>query len=252
MHSLLPRLHPITVALLTFILVICELFGGASDGGVSFAIAPFVAGAAILGGAVLGSSIIGGIAKARQDKEAIRRYQNSPEYAALSSINQAAALRQRLGTTGLGPAAQRQITEEAGFKFMGMMSKAEADAHSGSADPMLAAQKTEQVKAITEGATKVATTSTGGAAKLSGEIGAQQTRQDIDTIKGGASQELAVQTGKAAAAKSGIEAVTGGVRDVGTVGLGLMAAHAGQGGGQRAAAGATGAGMETVPPVGAP
>ena len=49
MRSLLPRLHPITVALLTFILVICELFGGASDGEVSFAILPIVAGAAILG-----------------------------------------------------------------------------------------------------------------------------------------------------------------------------------------------------------
>ena len=252
MRSLLPRLHPITVALLTFILVICELFGGASDGEVSFAILPIVAGAAILGGAVVGSSIIGGVMKSRQDKEAIRRYQNSPEYAALSSVNRAAALRQKMGTTGLGPAAQRKIMEEAGFQYKGMISKSEADTHSGSADPTLAAQKTEQIKALSEGAAKVATEGMGSAAKLSSDVKAQQDARDAQIIASGASQRLAGETGKAAAAKSGIEAATGGIRDVGTVGLGLMAAHAGQGGGQRAAAGATGAGMETVPPVGAP
>ena len=249
MHLLLPRLHPATTALLAVILVICELLGGSSDGGVHFALPPLaIAAGAALGATAIGANVYGKVAAARNAKKAIRNYLGSAEYAALSDLQKEAALRQKLKSGGLSPAAQRQITQQAGFDYKGMVSKTEADTHSGSADPTQAAAKTEQVAKIAEGAADVATRSTGQAAKLSSDVEAQQRAGDVNLIQGGAAHRQAVETGKSTANTMGTQAITGGISDAASLGLNVLPQAMALGGGKRAAAGAIG---ESIPEVGA-
>ena len=257
MHLLLPRLHPATTALLAVILVICELLGGSSDGGVHFALPPLAIAAGVgLGATAIGANIWGKVAAARNAKKGISNYLGSPEYAALNDLQQQAALRQKLKTSGLAPAAQRKITQQAGFDYKALVSKTEADTHSGSADPTQAAAKTAQVAKIAEGAADVATKSAGQVAKLSSDIGAQQTAGDVSLIQGGAAHRQAVETGKSAANTMGTQAITGGISDAASLGLNVLPQAMALGGGKRAAAGAIGEGIPEVgagtnPPAGA-
>ena len=238
MQTLFPRLHPVTIALLFIAFVICELFGGDSGGGITYAVVPAIIGAgALIGGGMVASNIIGGIKQARENRAAIRRFMKSPEYKALSSEQRRAALRSKMDNYGMSNAAKRKLAQEAGFQYTAMVGKTEADLQAGSADPTKMAQKRELVEKISEGGKDVAVKSTAAAEQQSGAVAQQQKAQDLGTIKSAAALRQSVESGKAAAANQATQAVVGGIQQAGQIAMPLLATAASQPGPRTSAAG---------------
>ena len=221
-----PRTQPATIALLFIAFVICELFGGDSDGGITYAIAPIIGGG-LIAGAMVGSSIIGGVQKARAKRQALRRYLNSPEFKALSAAQKQAALRSKKQEYGLSDAAMRKMAREAGLQYKGMTGQLSAELR-GDRDPTTTARSREQLAQVVEGATDTSVRATGAAQDVSSQVASGQRAADLNLIKGAAAQRQATETGKAAIAGEKIDTITGGIQQVGQVALPLLATAASQ------------------------
>mgnify|MGYP003115593795 CR=1 FL=1 len=228
MHPLFPHLHPVTIALLSCLLVVCEVFGGTPSGDISHAVAPLLAAAGAMAAAQVATKVVGGLQESRRNKKAIENFTQSPEFQALNKQNKAAALRAEMNKYGLSEAAQRNFAMNAGLDFKAMVGKTEADLQAGSADPTKLAQKRDLVDRISKGAADVATKSKGEAQRQSDQLAVTQKAQDLGIMQKAAAQRQAVEQGLAAADIQKTQAITGGIQDALSIGGDLAIEGLGQ------------------------
>ena len=228
MHPLFPHLHPVTIALLSCLLVVCEVFGGTPSGDISHAVAPLLAAAGAMAAAQVATKVVGGLQESRRNKKAIENFTQSPEFQALNKQNKAAALRAEMNKYGLSEAAQRNFAMNAGLDFKAMVGKTEADLQAGGADPTKLAQKRDLVDRISKGAADVATKSKGEAQRQSDQLAVTQKAQDLGIMQKAAAQRQAVEQGLAAADIQKTQAITGGIQDALSIGGDLAIEGLGQ------------------------